>query len=47
MIIYKWNRVYPSDLSLDVYPDKIGLKLHESFDFKGQAHEKITREIWR
>ena len=47
MIIYKWNRVYPKDLTLDLYPDEIGFKLCESVDFKGQAHEKITREIWR
>ena len=47
MILYKWNRAYPFDFSLDLYPEKLGLSLSESIDFSGQAHEKITREIWR
>ena len=47
LIIYKWNRKYPFDFSLDVKPEDIGLTLTESFDFKGNAHDKITRETWR
>ena len=47
LIIYKWNRVYPFSFSLDLSPEKEGMMLEESIDFKGSSHEKITREIWR
>lgn len=44
LIIYKWNRVYPADfyftLNLSSY------KLIETKDFKGNSHDKITREIY-
>ena len=46
MIIYRWNRVYPSDekFNCDLLRDK---KLVSSTDFKGNSHEKITEEIYR
>lgn len=47
LVIYRWNRKYPFDFSLDATPEDMGMTLLESFDFKGNAHEKITREIWR
>ena len=42
LIVYHWNRVYPSDM-------KFGIKLSDyrmvgSFEFVGCSHEKITRE---
>ena len=46
LIIYKWNRKYPYDFSLDVIPEDYGLKLAESYDFKGYSHDKITKEIY-
>lgn len=46
LIIYRWNRKYPFDFSLDASPENIGLTLAKSCDFVGNAHEKITREIW-
>ena len=47
LVIYRWNRKYPFDFGIDIEPEDIGLSLAESFDFKGNAHDKITREIWR
>ncbi len=47
LVIYRWNRKYPFDFSLDLTPKDIGMRLFESVDFKGNSHEKITREIWR
>ncbi len=43
LIIYKWNRVYPSDFCFEM-PD--GFTLTETFEFQGSSHEKITREIY-
>ena len=46
MIIYRWNKLYPSDRALDVLPTDAGLRLKESAEFKGYSHEKITKEIY-
>ncbi len=46
LVIYRWNRDYPSDTRLDVQPEEYGLHLAESFDFAGSSHEKITREVY-
>ena len=44
LIIYKWNRSYPSDFKLDL--DLNNWKLVEAVDFTGNSHDKITREIY-
>ena len=46
LIIYNWNRKYPFDLSLDVDPAKDGFLLESSSSFKGNSHDKITKEIY-
>ncbi|MBR5139416.1 MAG: ribonuclease Z [Clostridia bacterium] len=46
IIIYKWNRKYPFDFSLDIVPTDHGFYLKESEDFKGYSHDKITKEIY-
>ena len=46
LIIYRWNRRYPTDMKLDIEPEDIGLTLSELIEFAGKSHEKITREIW-
>lgn len=45
IVLYKWNRKYPSDKKLDktVLND---FKLLSSEDFMGHSHEKITQEIY-
>lgn len=45
LIIYKWNRRYPSD-------EKFPIPYHEwkmisSVEFVGKSHEKITKEIYK
>ena len=44
LIVYKWNRNYPSDFKLDLNLNE--WKLIETVDFAGKSHEKITREIY-
>ena len=42
-IIYRWNRVYPADVSVDIGAE---WKLTETEEFSGFSHEKITKEIY-
>ncbi len=44
LIIYKWNRKYPSDVKFSLSLKKWNLE--SSLDFKGYSHEKITEEVW-
>lgn len=44
LIIYKWNRKYPSDMKFNFPLDDF--KCIKSCDFKGSSHEKITEEVW-
>ena len=44
IILFKWNKVYPSDKKLEI--DFSVRKLEKTFDFKGTSHEKITCEVW-
>ena len=44
IILYKWNRVYPSDETFDV--DLSEWSLVSTFDFQGSSHEKITEEVY-
>ena len=46
LVIYRWNRRYPSDKKLDVTPAMLGLKLSETVEFVGSSHEKITKETY-
>ena len=46
IIIYKWNRKYPSDKKFPFLPKDKGFKLRSSVDFAGNSHDKITEEIW-
>lgn len=47
IIIYKWNRTYPSDLYFDINVQNEQWELIESEEFQGSSHEKITKEIYR
>ncbi len=44
LTIYKWNRVYPSDFYFNL--DLSKYKLTETTDFKGNSHDKITKEVY-
>ena len=43
-VIYQWNRVYPADFYFN--SDLSNFKLTETKEFKGNSHDKITREIY-
>lgn len=46
IVLYKWNRKYPSDMKLTIQvpgPDWI---LARTSDFQGSSHEKITEEVF-
>jgi hypothetical protein len=45
IVIYRWNRHYPSDIHFDFKMD-LYKKIFEK-DFTGSSHDKITKEIWR
>lgn len=44
LILYRWNRLYPADLTLNGTPVQWGYRLQDTTDFAGTSHEKITRE---
>ena len=44
-IIYRWNRVYPSDVKFPSDHLK-NFKLISKTDFSGSSHEKITMEVY-
>ena len=44
LILYRWNRRYPRDLTLDLDPLAAGLRLVEKTELAGYSHESITKE---
>lgn len=46
LVIYRWNRIYPSDKKLDIDPRALGMSLSESYDFEGSSHPRITKEVY-
>lgn len=46
IILFHWNRSYPSDMKLDYDPSANGMHMKSTEDIVGQAHEKITVEVW-
>lgn len=44
IIVYKWNRIYPSDLKLEITIQD--WNLIDRFEFVGNSHDKITREVY-
>lgn len=45
LVIYRWNRLYPSDVRFAC--DTSAFSLAESLEFVGSSHDKITKEIWK
>lgn len=45
IIIYWWNRNYPSDIKFAI--DLSLYSLYDSEEFIGNSHEKITKEIYK
>lgn len=44
LILYHWNRIYPSDVQLPF--DLTNWELESEYEFKGYSHDKITRRIY-
>ena len=44
--VYRWNRVYPADMSLDIDFAEEGFKSVSVCEFEGSSHEKITKEVY-
>ena len=45
LIIYRWNRLYPSDVFFTC--DTSAFTLARSDEFVGSSHDNITKEIWK
>lgn len=45
LIVFKWNRSYPSDFTLDI--DLSKWNLVSTTDFKGNSHKEITMEVYK
>ena len=46
MVIYRWNRHYPSDVRWEPDLAAMGFTLRETAEFPGTSHETITREVY-
>lgn len=46
LILYRWNKVYPSDKKLGIDIDDSGFKLTGTTEFSGKSHDKITKEVY-
>ena len=47
IVLYRWNRRYPSDFKFDLDLKSEGFSLVEVSEFEGYSHEKITKEVFR
>ena len=47
LVIYRWNRHYPSDKKFLCVPEECGFSKVSTTDFAGSSHEKITEEIYQ
>ena len=45
VILYRWNRRYPSDVTFGISLSRY--RLIRTEEFVGSSHEKITKEIWK
>ncbi|MBQ3517958.1 MAG: ribonuclease Z [Clostridia bacterium] len=46
IVLYNWNRHYPSDIQFDFDLKANGYKRVSKTDFAGSSHKKITEEIY-
>ena len=44
LVVYRWNRIYPSDFKFDF--DLSEMQLLSKTDFAGYSHEKLTEEVY-
>ena len=46
LVIYRWNRTYPSDVKLGFDPEEMGFNRVSTAELVGYSHEKITKDIY-
>lgn len=46
IILFHWNRTYPSDVKFPLKLDRGKWRLISTEDFPGSSHEKITLEVY-
>lgn len=46
LIVYRWNRRYPSDIKFPIEEITNNMRLCETLDFAGSSHDRITREVY-
>ena len=46
LVVYRWNRLYPSDKKLDIDPQVCGFEIASTDEFAGYSHDIITKEIY-
>lgn len=46
LVLYHWNRLYPSDKKLDIEIVKEGFKMVAQYEFVGNSHDIITKGIY-
>lgn len=47
LIVFRWNRTYPSDVWLDLVLGGDVWKLTETEEFSGYSHDVITMEVYK
>lgn len=47
LIVYRWNRHYPSERRLGINLDGSDFEMMSSIDFIGSSHDKITKDIFK
>ena len=47
VVVYHWNRLYPSDVRFSLEEIRKLGELKSVVEFKGNSHEKITREVYK
>lgn len=47
LVIYRWNRHYPSDKKFPLAQALEGMQLVSTVEFAGSSHEIITREVYK
>ena len=46
VVIYRWNRMYPSDVKFPVESLSAGFQKESVFEFSGKSHDLITEELY-
>ena len=47
LVIYRWNRHYPTDKKFPLAQALEGMQLVSTVEFAGSSHESITREVYK